>query len=280
MKTISIVIPVYNEAEHIGACLEAIGAQTVTPLEVIVVDNNSTDSSAYIAANYPFVKLISEKRQGVVHARTSGFNAARGDIIGRIDADTVLPPDWVAQVAGIFATSDISAVSGAAHYYDFAYAGIADSLDGYFRYNLAANLKDNNFLWAANMAMRRDAWLDVRPYLCNEGLMHEDFDLAIHLQELGHEVAYDEKLLAGVSSRRIDSNFLAYARYTLKSPKTYALHNLRSRRHMYKIVAVCWLAYLPGRLIYRGYDPTSQSFSWHKLLASTEARVDPTTHVA
>ena len=49
--TLSIVIPVFNEQDHLKACLSAIAAQTVIPDEVLVVDNNSTDSSAAIAAN-------------------------------------------------------------------------------------------------------------------------------------------------------------------------------------------------------------------------------------
>ena len=280
MKTISIVIPVYNEAERLSACLDAIALLRPRPLEVIVVDNNSDDESYEIASRYSFVTVLRETRQGVVYARNRGFNAAHGSIIGRIDADTLLPVDWIKRVFGIFEDPTISAVSGAAHYYDFALSQLADGLDGYFRYHLAAQLKDTNFLWGANMAVRRSAWRSVRGSLCNQGMMHEDFDLAIHLQALGHCVVYDETLLAGVSSRRIDSGFLAYARYTLKSPQTYARHGLRSRRHMYPVVAVCWLAYLPGRLIYRGYDPARETFSWSKLLASTTARVDPTTHVA
>jgi glycosyltransferase involved in cell wall biosynthesis len=90
MRNISIVIPVYNEAERIAACLESIAAQTVTPLEVIVVDNNSTDATVSIARSFPFVRVITAKCQGVIHARNRGFNAARGEIIGRIDADTRL----------------------------------------------------------------------------------------------------------------------------------------------------------------------------------------------
>src|ERR1019366_8076903 len=88
---VSLVIPAYNEKHHIKACLDHIASQRVVPYEVIVVDNASTDKTAAIARSYDFVTLITEKRQGVVFARDTGFNLARGDIIGRIDADTLLP---------------------------------------------------------------------------------------------------------------------------------------------------------------------------------------------
>lgn len=277
---ISIVIPVYNEAGALGACLEAIARQTARPHQVIVVDNNSTDASADIAESFDFVTLLREPRQGVVHARTRGFNTATGEVIARIDADTVLPADWLERVRQIFNRSSVAAVSGAPHYYDFPLARLADAIDLPLRARLARKLGDTNFLWGANMALRRSAWLAVRQTLCAQNGLHEDFDLAIHLQQHGLTVAYDENLLANVSCRRIDTPFLAYVRYTLVSPRTYARHGLSSRRHMYPVLAVCWLCHLPGRLIYRAYNPRTKTFSVGQFLTGTTSRVDPTIHVA
>lgn len=276
---ISIVIPVYNEVEHLGACLAAIDAQSLRPHEVIVVDNNSSDGTVAVAEQFPFVTILSEKRQGVVHARTSGFNAASGDIIARIDADTLLTPEWAAQVSAIMADKQVAATSGAPHYYDFALPEVADRIDHYWRQRLADRLADNNFLYGANMAVRRSAWLAVRDRLCAQAGMHEDFDLALHLQAMGELVTYESGLLAGISSRRIDSGFLSYIRYTLISPRTYALHGLRSRRHMYPVMLICWLCYAPGRLLYRAYNPSTDRFSLRQLLVATSSRVDPATHV-
>jgi glycosyltransferase involved in cell wall biosynthesis len=277
---ISIVIPVYNEADCLSACLEAIARQAASPYEVIVVDNNSTDDTPAVAKRFSFVKLLYEPRQGVVHARNRGFGAARGDIIARIDADTILPTGWTSQVRSIFQSSSISAVSGAPHYYDFPLAGLADAIDLPLRARLARKLKHTNFLWGANMAVRRSDWQQVRGSLCSQNNMHEDFDLGIHLQEHGFTVVYDEQLVAGVSSRRIDSKFLEFVRYTLVSPRTYALHGLRSRYHMYSALFICWTCYLPGRLIYRAYNPATRSYSLSQLLSvGSSSRVDPTTNV-
>lgn len=277
---ISIVIPVYNEADRLETCLKSIANQTVAPYEVIVVDNNSIDGSSAIAQSYPFVKLLHENRQGVVHARNRGFDVARGDIIGRIDADTILPDTWVEQVRSLFmANRKISAVSGAAHYYDFALSRIADSVDLRIRRYLAQKLDNTNFLWGANMAVRRSAWKLVRKTLCAQEDMHEDFDLAIHLQSMGLIVAYDNSLLASVSSRRIDTNFRDYVHYTLISPRTYAIHKLRSRYHMYPVLVLCWAVYLPARVVYRGYDPETGAFSVNRLLMDSQPRVDPTTNI-
>jgi glycosyltransferase involved in cell wall biosynthesis len=276
---VSLVIPAYNEEDYLKQCLEAIKNQSVQPFEVIVVDNNSTDKTAKIAKSFPFVKLLSEKRQGVVFARDKGFNTAKGDIIGRIDVDTLLPADWVQNVQKIFAYSQVAAISGAMHY-DVGLAKTVDKIDLFFRRRLARLLgeSDTVFLQGASMAMRRSAWLRVRHALCRKGNMHEDFDLAIHLQEHGYEVAFDERLHANISARRTDVSFLQFANYVFMSPHTYAQHQLKSRKHMYMVVAVAILCYVPARILYRGYNIETDKFSWPRVFTSRleSTRTDPT----
>src|SRR5438105_184501 len=116
--TLTIVIPAYNEENYLANCLESVAQQTVIPSEVIVVDNNSSDKTAQIAPSYSFAKVIKEKNQGVFFAARTGFKAANSDIIGRIDADTVLPSDWVEKVMTNFQNSDVAAVTGPVSYYD------------------------------------------------------------------------------------------------------------------------------------------------------------------
>lgn len=278
---VSIVIPVYNEAERLDACLQAIARQKAEPYEVIVVDNNSIDDTAVIARRYAFVTLLTEPRQGVVHARNQGFDAVHGDIIGRIDADTILPSDWTERLALIFADSSVMAVSGAPHYYDQALSILGDTIDRVVRGRLARKLADNNFLYGANMALRRSAWQLARNHLCASNGLHEDLDLAIHLQALGLYVGYDRELKAGVSSRRFESSFASLVPYTLVSRRTYAAHNLNGKRHLWPAIVVTWLCYAPGRLLYRAYDRKIASVSLIKLFtAASRPRVDPTTNVA
>lgn len=278
---ISIIIPVYNEEEGLEACLQAIAKQKVKPLEVIVVDNNSTDDTAAVAARFGFVKLLSEPRQGVTHARKRGFDEARGDIIARIDADTLVPADWTVRLREVFADQTVDAVSGVAMYYNVSAAWIFDAIDLFFRRRLSWQLKDRMYLWGANMAMRRKAWREVRSRLCEHGGIHEDYDIAIHLQELGGKVVFDERLRASVSSRRIDVSYWEFVRYAMVSPRTYAKHSIKEGRHMYSVVLVCAIGYVPARLLHRGYDSTKDGFSWGRLLSTPTAsgRVDPTANV-
>jgi len=278
---ISIVIPVYNDADSLVDCLKAIGDQYIDPYEVIVVDNNSSDYSAQVALSFPGVKLIRENKQGVIHARTTGFNAVKGSIIARIDADTIIPPDWLNRIERIMVDQDIAAVSGSPDYYDFLFPSLANSLDRLARRFLEGRLKDRMFLHGSNMAIRTRAWRKVADSLCACGGIHEDLDLAIHLQEASLEVVYDKYLVAGISTRRLNNDFNNFINYTLVSPRTYAAHQLKCQRYMYPVVFFTWAAYFPAHLAYLSFDPAKRSFSLRYLVESKfrESRIDPTINV-
>lgn len=275
--TVSIVIPVYNEAEHLAACLQAIACQTAMPYEVIIVDNNSTDGTVAIAESYPFVQIMHESRQGVVYARDRGFTAARGDIIGRLDADSLLAPDWIASVEQLFSEDpELAAVSGKVRYYGLALSGILDTIDLRIRRRMARLLGREVAIQGANMAVRRTAWHRIKSGLCHHSGMHEDHDLGIHLFSRGYKVSFDEQLVTALDCRRVESGWFEFCRYVLLSPQTYARHSLKSRRHMYPIVGLAIAFHLPLKLLYRGYDVRTERFSWRQLLGgSAIVRVNP-----
>jgi len=279
---ISIIIPVYNEASQLDACLRAIALQTVAPLEVIVVDNNSTDNSVAVAESYSFVRLLHESKQGVVHARTRGFNAARGDILGRIDADTIMPDDWVATLKEIFSNKNVDATSGIAGYYNLAAAGIFNAGDLRMRRYLAKYLKNTMYLWGANMAVRKTAWNLICNEVCYKNGIHEDYDIALHLQKHGGVVTFDERLKVAVSSRRIDVGCLEFLRYTMTSSRTYSQHGIAHDWLWRSVTLSAAITYVPGHIMHRGYDAALHRFTLRKLFSpkTTIPRVDPTTNVA
>ena len=92
--SLSVVIPCKDDAGPLSRCLEALKAQTVAPLEVIVVDNNSSDDSARVAAGYG-ARVFSETAPGIAAAASTGYDAALGDVIVRCDADTLPPCDCI-----------------------------------------------------------------------------------------------------------------------------------------------------------------------------------------
>jgi glycosyltransferase involved in cell wall biosynthesis len=275
---ISLVIPAYNEEDHLRACLDAVAKQTVKPFEVIVVDNNSTDATAAIAKSYPFVRLVREARQGVVYARDAGFDAAKGDIIGRIDVDTLLMPDWVANVQEIFAAANPDAVTGSIRLYDVPFKAFFNRVELFFRRYLARNLarRDELFLFGGNMAVRREFWAALRGQVCHASDMHEDIDLAAHAAHRGWHIRFREDLRAQVSARRVDSGVRSFYHYVLANPSTYYRHSLKGRFYMYPVAWLVLIFYPLLRLLYRGYDSTNGRFSLSRMLrASQRARVSP-----
>jgi glycosyltransferase involved in cell wall biosynthesis len=277
---VSIVIPVYNEAANLPACLDAIAAQTVRPFEVIVVDNNSSDDSALVAAEYSFVRVIHEPRQGVVHARDTGFRAAHGSIIGRIDADTVIATDWVETLLTIFADRSVDVVSGRPHYNDMSLAPICNIIDLALRRHLARVLGREVGIQGANMAMRRKVWLAIKGNVCRHGGLHEDLDIGIHANKQGFNVVFDESLVVSLGFRQAESRFEDYCEYMFLNSRTYAQHGLKSYRHFYPVIYTAILFYFPIYLAHRGYDAQLKRFSLGKLvLAPQEARVNPATFV-
>jgi glycosyltransferase involved in cell wall biosynthesis len=278
---VSIIIPVFNEIDYLGRCLDSIASQTVQPDEVIVVDNNSTDGSASLARQYSFVTVITEMRQGVVYARNRGFDVARGEIIGRVDADSVLAPDWVATVRRVFRTSDVGAISGSVGYHHAPFARLFSLIDGVFRHYLAWALGPEIALQGANMALRASVWRASRGLMCNRGGMHEDFDLSIHVREAGFTTVFVPSLHARVAFRQAGSKWHDFVRYALLSPGTYAQHNRIRCVVMYPVVVVALIAYPLLRLLYLSYDDQRDGLSFHMWLIrfGTSERVNPATYV-
>jgi glycosyltransferase involved in cell wall biosynthesis len=109
---ISVVIPAYNAEKYIGQCIEGILHQTHKDLEIIVVDDGSTDRTAEIATAYSEVKLISQTNQGQSVARNVGAAAATGDYIHFMDADDLVNIDYYALMAGAAELTDADMAFG------------------------------------------------------------------------------------------------------------------------------------------------------------------------
>ena len=93
----SVVIPNWNGAHHLPVCLDALQSQTYPHLEVILVDNGSTDGSqALVREQYPEVRLlILESNLGLTGGNNAGFRTARGEILISLNNDTEAHPDFV-----------------------------------------------------------------------------------------------------------------------------------------------------------------------------------------
>lgn len=97
MKLISIVVPVCNAQETVGRCIESVLAQTHAELELILVNDGSTDDTASVLDTYARkderIRVLHTPNRGVSSARNRGLDAARGEFVGFMDADDWIEPD-------------------------------------------------------------------------------------------------------------------------------------------------------------------------------------------
>lgn len=104
---VSVVIPCYNNAAHIGATLDSVLAQTLSPCEILVMDDGSTDASAEIIAGYPPpVRLIRLQHVNRATAMNRGFAEAKGELIGIVDGDDFWHPRFLECNAGALLSAE------------------------------------------------------------------------------------------------------------------------------------------------------------------------------
>ncbi len=117
---ISLVICAYNEEKYIGKCLEAaIKNSDGKFFEIIVINNASTDRTKEIAEKYPGVRVVDEHKKGQVQARQRSYFEVTGDIVAYIDADTLMPENWVDILIQEFTKNPtLACLSGPYIYYD------------------------------------------------------------------------------------------------------------------------------------------------------------------
>ncbi len=102
---ISVVIPLYNKEREVERAVRSVLGQTRLPLEIIVIDDGSTDGSAVVTERLgaPLVKLISQSNHGVSTARNRGIAEARGRYVALLDADDAWEPGYLAKIEQLIA---------------------------------------------------------------------------------------------------------------------------------------------------------------------------------
>lgn len=227
-RRISIIIPAYNEEKCLRKCLDSIRDLHVKPYEVIVVDNNSTDSTAIIAAEYPFVTVIHEKKQGLIAARNTGFDAASGDILGRLNADVVLEKNWTKVLLDLCSADDVWGVSGPAKTHTLPLTNKASSIFwSWWYFILAKSDIGIDVLWGANMAITRQAWHAIKQEVClNDKKVHEDQDISLLINSHGHRTVVSA-LLRVATDEQSYAYLPKFIEYSLRRRQTTRYHRHR-----------------------------------------------------
>ncbi|WP_090586430.1 glycosyltransferase [Arthrobacter subterraneus] len=256
--SVSIVIPAYNEESVIRQCLIAAIYQSMPAHEILVVNNRSTDRTADIVRQmqleYPesAIHLLEQNQvQGLIPTRNFGLDHATGDVLGRIDADSVLEPDWVETVQAGFSDPEVAAATGPVVYYDMPMRRWGLKADDKMR-QLVLKLARNqyHFLFGSNMALRRTAWEQIRDHTCldEKDEMHEDIDISLHLAEQDLVIRYIPTMVSGMSARRLENSPKDYRYYVTRFDRTYRAHQIDKR--VLKIPMLIFMSiYYPAKIM-------------------------------
>ncbi|GAB2554388.1 hypothetical protein GCM10027167_71860 [Nocardia heshunensis] len=276
---LSVVIPVIREEKGITETLDRLAAQASID-QVIVVDNGAIGETRHVIAHYamtcPKIDIVAEPIPGIAHARNTGFDRARGDLIARIDAATLVASDWGETIRQIFASYPaIDAINGATTYHDSPIRSVRHHSIGFDR-RAGADGKRIEALHSANMALRRSAWMAVRADTCRSRDSLEDLDLALCLVRHGLRIEQADQMRAQTSARYRKISPRTLWRYERDRLRTLERHGIEvTARHRFH-GAGAWLTHSLQWPIYRFWDVERRRFALfstgHELLDTDPSR--------
>ncbi|GAA5102067.1 glycosyltransferase [Nocardia iowensis] len=271
---LSVVIPVLNEASCIAQTLDRLVAQDTID-EILVVDNGSQDGTREIVSDYalehPKIELVEEPQRGVARARNTGFDKARGDLIGRTDADTLVDPDWGATIRRHFTEHpEVAAVTGITTYYDSPVGFFLKF--GYYLQDRRGQLGGQvGNMHGPNMAIRRTAWLDVRDDTVTRPDVIDDLDLALCLTKRGLRIDQLKNMRVQTSARRRRTDPRRWWQFQLGGLRTITGQGYQVLPFHRAVIVGAWLTHTVQWPIYRFWDFERRRFT----LRPGQARMFP-----
>lgn len=185
----SVVVPLYNDHDTIGACLQSLAMQTVADrLEIVVVDDGSTDDSAALAAQRD-VRLLRQPNAGPAAARNTGAAAAAGPVVLFLDADCVVPPGWAESLLAPFAGPDVVAAVGAIESATPHALAQLIQVEIEERYRLLSRKRHVDFFASVAVAIRRDYFASLGGFRA-DFLYNEDVELAYRIHREGGKIVF------------------------------------------------------------------------------------------
>jgi len=226
---LSFVIPAYNEERYLPGCLESILSQIRDlpdhkrdQIEIIVVNNASTDNTKQVALRYPGVRVVDESRKGLTFARQAGFMASSGSLIANVDSDCRLTPGWISQVLSTFdAEPTLAALSGPLVYYDLTprqrFLVRVFYLSAYITYIINRHiLRVGSMVQGGNFVLNRSSLEAIGGFNTNISFYGEDTDIARRLNTVGKvRFTFDLKILSSARRLTHEGILTMAARYSI-----------------------------------------------------------------
>ena len=183
---VSIIIPMYNAEKTISSCLDSVKSSNYEDLEVIIVDDNSSDSSLELAKKYSFKIVSLEGNKGPAFARNTGADHAVGDILFFLDSDGVIANDTITKVVDTFIQHpDTQGVVGlyALEPLNNGIFPLYDSLRKYYEWKYFPSGEYSSFSTNGG-AIKRETFMDLKGFRsAYKKADVEDFEFGYRLTE-------------------------------------------------------------------------------------------------
>lgn len=186
-----VIIPHYNDIARLRRCLGALRVQDRAGIDILVVDNGSTESLDSVKAENPGVRFVTEPAKGAALARNCGVAESRAATLIFLDSDCVPAPGWLAAARRAAGRADI--VGGAIDVFDETpppRSG-AEAFETVFAFNYKDYIERKGFSVTANLVTARSVFEAVGPFV--NGLS-EDAEWCFRARDRGFRLALDEAM--------------------------------------------------------------------------------------
>ena len=245
VPAIAVIIPHYNDVARLARCLTALAPQLAPDVELVVVDNGSTDSLEPARAALPGVQIMTEPAKGAALARNRGVAETTAPVLAFIDSDCLPAADWVEMARKTAARSDGELFGGRVDVFDETpppRSG-AEAFEAVFAFNFRNYIEKQGFTGAGNMVTHRAVFESVGGFLNG---VSEDREWSMRAVSKGYRLLYEDGLVVSHPSR---SDWSALNRkWRRLTQETYRLEGVGARgRWIMKALAmpVSALVHLP-----------------------------------
>jgi cellulose synthase/poly-beta-1,6-N-acetylglucosamine synthase-like glycosyltransferase len=189
--SVSVVIPTFNGHSRIGSCLDALLSQSHRDIQIIVVDDGSTDDTADVIRRYEGVLFLRQNNSGPAAARNRGAAEATGTIILFTDDDCVPVPSWVEAMLQPFADPEVIGVKGAYRTRQRRLVARFVQIEYEDRYRMMSRFQYIDFVDTYSAGFRRDPFLKMTGYDTSFPLAcAEDIELSYRMSARGWKMKF------------------------------------------------------------------------------------------
>jgi GT2 family glycosyltransferase/exo-beta-1,3-glucanase (GH17 family) len=188
---VSVIVCSYNGGQTLAVCLDSLGKLNYPEYEVILIDDGSTDDTAYIAAQFPRVRYIHQSNHGLSHARNTGAAAAKGEVFAYTDSDCMADVDWLYYLIATLVSGDYAGVGGpnvTPPAQNWIQACVAAAPGGPSHVLLTDTVAEH--IPGCNMAFHRWAFESMGGFDPEHRKAGDDVDFCWRLQQAGFVIAF------------------------------------------------------------------------------------------